>query len=128
LHLASLFQSRRMDRPAPTLPQEAPPHPAHNGITCPYPAGSGDSTIKVWDFERQSCVQTFTDHTQAVWEVRFHDQGDYLASCSLDHSVRLWDINLGKCRQVLRGHVDSVNDICWQPFTSNIATGEPLLY
>jgi len=51
-------------------------------------SGSGDATVKLWSFERQRCVATFTDHKQAVWGVRYHDQGDWLASCSLDHSVR----------------------------------------
>lgn len=63
---------------------------------------------------------------QAVWAVRHHDLGDWLASCSLDHSVRLWDLVACKSRQVLRGHVDSVNECAWQPFTNNLCTGEPL--
>lgn len=36
---------------------------------------------------------------------------------------RLWDVHITKCRQVLRGHVDSVNDIQWQPYGAAIATG-----
>ena len=36
--------------------------------------------------------------------------------------VRLWDIPAAKCRMALRGHVDSVNDVCWQPFSSALAT------
>jgi sperm-associated antigen 16 protein len=28
----------------------------------------------------------------------------------------------GKCRQTLRGHVDSVNAVAWQPFTSNVCS------
>ncbi len=37
---------------------------------CPPPAGTclasggGDSTVKIWDFERQRCTLTFTDHKQ----------------------------------------------------------------
>jgi WD40 repeat protein len=84
---------------------------------------AGDSTVKVWDFEQQKCVLTLTDHKQAVWAARWHDLGEALASASLDHSVRLWDVGAGRCRQALRGHVDSVNDVSWQPFTNNLVTG-----
>lgn len=65
-------------------------------------SASGDSSVKLWSFEQQRCVATYTDHTQAVWGVAFHDLGDFVASCSLDHSARLWDVTTSKCRQSLR--------------------------
>lgn len=65
-------------------------------------SASGDSSVKLWSFEQQRCVATYTDHTQAVWGVAFHDLGDFVASCSLDHSARLWDITTSKCRQSFR--------------------------
>jgi WD40 repeat protein len=49
---------------------------------------AGDSTVKLWGFEKQKCVATLSDHKQAVWAVKYHHAGDWLASCSLDHSVR----------------------------------------
>lgn len=49
---------------------------------------AGDSTVKLWAFEKQKCVATLSDHKQAVWIVKYHHAGDWLASCSLDHSVR----------------------------------------
>jgi WD40 repeat protein len=39
---------------------------------------------------------------------------------------RLWDVNAGRCRQVLRGHMDSVNDVAWQPYGAAISTGGTL--
>eukprot|EP00879_Flechtneria_rotunda_P028628 GHRR01030820.1.p1 GENE.GHRR01030820.1~~GHRR01030820.1.p1 ORF type:complete len:245 (-),score=75.28 GHRR01030820.1:328-1062(-) len=36
---------------------------------------------------------------------------------------RLWDVTVGKSRQVLRGHVDSVNEVGWQPYGAAICTG-----
>merc|ERR1712028_262622 len=36
---------------------------------------------------------------------------------------KLWDAQLGRCRQTFRGHVDSVNSICFQPYSNNICTG-----
>lgn len=35
---------------------------------------------------------------------------------------RLWDIVEGKCKQVFKGHVDSVNACCWQPYTCHLCT------
>jgi len=60
-----------------------------------------------------------------VWNAAFHDSGDFLASCSLDHSARLWDLHSNRCRATFRGHVDSVNEVCWQPFTNMVATVRP---
>ncbi len=54
--------------------------------------------------------------------MRFHHLGEVVASGSLDHTVRLWDLPASKCRMALRGHVDSVNDVAWQPYTSSLAT------
>lgn len=54
--------------------------------------GSGDSTVKVWSFATASCSVTLRDHTQAVWSVAFHDEGDFVASASMDHTSKLWDI------------------------------------
>lgn len=65
-------------------------------------SASGDATVKLWSFEQQRCVATYCDHTQAVWGVAFHDLGDFVASCSLDHSTRLWDTTTSKCRQSFR--------------------------
>jgi len=56
---------------------------------------------------------TFKDHTQVVWDVKFNDTGDFLASCSMDHSVKIWDLTVNKCRHSLRGHVDSINSLCF---------------
>lgn len=40
----------------------------------------------------------------------------------MDSSCRLLDINVGKCRTVLRGHVDSVNSVNFQPYSTTLAT------
>ena len=41
----------------------------------------------------------------------------------MDQSAKLWDVVTGKAKQAFRGHVDSVNSVCFQPFSNTIATG-----
>jgi len=40
----------------------------------------------------------------------------------MDRTARLWDVATGKCRQTLRGHVDSVNSVSFQPYSTNMCT------
>ena len=54
--------------------------------------GSGDRTVKLWDFAKGVATSTFSEHSQPVWSVAFHDMGDILASCSMDQTAKLWDL------------------------------------
>jgi WD40 repeat protein len=54
---------------------------------------SGDSTVKLWNFEKQKCIHTFSDHLQAVWGVGFHSTGNFLVSASRDNTAKIWDLN-----------------------------------
>eukprot|EP00919_Chromeraceae_sp_WS-2016_P053470 GHVR01126954.1.p1 GENE.GHVR01126954.1~~GHVR01126954.1.p1 ORF type:complete len:178 (-),score=5.03 GHVR01126954.1:826-1359(-) len=76
----------------------------------------------MWDFVNTSCTSTFKDHTQAVWDLDFHDTGDFFASASMDHLSKVFDVNVSKCRNSLRGHVDSVNAVNFQPFSNILAS------
>lgn len=41
----------------------------------------------------------------------------------MDHTCKVWDMGSLRCRQTLRGHVDSVNAVCFQPYTNYVCTG-----
>ena len=58
-----------------------------------------------------------------MWKVAYHDTGDFLLSCSMDHTVKLWDMNMTKSRFTFRGHVDSVNSIQFLPYSQIFASG-----
>lgn len=55
-------------------------------------SGSMDRTVKLWNIERDECLETF-QHDDFVTAVAFHPNDDrFLISGSLDNCVRLWSI------------------------------------
>lgn len=82
-------------------------HPAGSHLV----TGSGDKSIKIWDFVNSCCATTFIEHTMPVWTTKFHDTGDFVLSGSMDASMKLFDLNAEKVRQAYWGHTDSVNSV-----------------
>ena len=52
---------------------------------------SFDHTIKLWDLNSRSCVNTLREHKSSVINVIYHSDG-YLVSCSNDQTVKVWNI------------------------------------
>ena len=60
-------------------------------------SGSLDSTIKIWDVEKdRDCLVTYTGHSQAVRDIQFAFGGSKFYSCSFDANVNYWDTETGK--------------------------------
>lgn len=57
--------------------------------TCVFSA-SFDSTVRLWDVERGTCIHTLTKHTEPVYSVAFSPDGKFLASGSFDKCVHIW--------------------------------------
>ncbi|CCW61240.1 unnamed protein product [Phytomonas sp. EM1] len=85
--------------------------------------GSGDKTLKLWDFATNRCSTTLVAHTDGVWCVDFQETGRLLASGALDYTARVWDVERGLCLHSLRGHMDGVNSVRWLPYTNLLCTG-----
>ena len=49
-----------------------------------------DRSIKLWHIEHVHPVRIFAGHEKDVDVVRFHPNGNYFASGSVDKSVRMW--------------------------------------
>lgn len=85
--------------------------------------GSGDMSVKIWDFASNTCKMTLKAHADGVMCVDFQETGELLLSGSLDYSCRVWDVETGKVRQGLRGHKEAVNSAKWVPYTNLCVTG-----
>ena len=72
--------------------------------------GSYDRTVKLWDIESGTCLNTFEGHTNMVRAVAAVSP-TMIVSGSRDKTVRLWDITTGECVQVLIGHTHRVRAV-----------------
>lgn len=53
-------------------------------------SASFDSTVRLWEVERGTCLYTLTRHTEPVYSVAFSPDGKFLASGSFDKCVHIW--------------------------------------
>lgn len=65
--------------------------------------GSLDRTIKVWDANTGTLIQTFTGHTRGIWSIRFLSKS-IIISGSYDKTIRLWSLRTKACARILMGH------------------------
>lgn len=61
-----------------------------NKITNNCFSASFDSTVRLWDVDRGTCLHTLTKHTEPVYSVAFSPDGKFLASGSFDKCVHIW--------------------------------------
>ncbi len=73
-------------------------------------SSSADGTVRMWDVETKSS-RILDGHTDWVFSVAFHPNGDILASTGKDMSVRLWDTTSGVPLNVLERHTRWGRDV-----------------
>ncbi|KAJ3059617.1 protein with putative role during mitosis, partial [Podochytrium sp. JEL0797] len=85
---------------------------AINGVAvCPtrgwVASGSGDASVKVWEWETGVQVRTLVGHLKGVACVDF--VGDEFVVSGSNDAIRVWRVETGECVRVLEGgHVDFV--------------------
>lgn len=77
--------------------------------------GSFDKTVKLFDLQTQSCLQTFYQNTAAVTAVKFHPFGSVLATGSADNSIKLWDVRSNQLLQHYSAHDLAVSSLDFHP-------------
>lgn len=51
------------------------------------------SAVRVWDAQTGEQVGELRGHTDAIWDIALSNNGDTLASASMDQTCRLWDVS-----------------------------------
>jgi len=75
-------------------------------------SASFDSTVRLWDVERGSCIFTLTKHTEPVYSVAFSPDGKFLASGSFDKCVHIWSTQSGELVHSYKG-TGGIFEVCW---------------
>ncbi|ETO15935.1 WD-40 repeat protein [Reticulomyxa filosa] len=116
-------------------------------------SGSGDNTVRVWDIEDNSQIQSFNGHSKYVYcTIRFWDfkdnkqlkllneytdwvggiefspfySGRYLCSGSGDKTIHLWDVETFKSLHVFNGHAKGVWCVDFSPLQSGSNNSEKI--
>ncbi|MBB4080045.1 WD40 repeat protein [Lewinella aquimaris] len=126
-----------VDRAGFCLIDSAPAHPPSVFALAFSPdgkhlfAGGRDAGLSRWDVSDGTLKlqQKITAHLMTVNAIAVHPTGEYLATASRDKTVKLWrttDLQLLKVIEVVRdrGHVNSVNTLCWLDEQTLITAGD----
>ena len=62
-------------------------------FSCSY-----DTTVKLWELERGSCVMSLSKHQEAVYSLAFSPDGRYIASGSFDRTLNIWSTQVNVMR------------------------------
>ncbi len=70
---------------------------------------SWDKTVKVWDLDTNTCVQTLSGHSKRIVDLIW--QNSFIGTASRDETVCIYDINSGAIISKLEDHEGPVNCI-----------------
>ena len=75
-------------------------------------SASTDGTLKFWDVETGSLLQTLEGHQNVVILCCLSSDDRFVVSASWDKTLKIWDVETGSLLQTLEGHQRYVNSCC----------------
>ncbi|CAN0146882.1 unnamed protein product [Ascophyllum nodosum] len=87
------------------------------------PSGSDDRTVKIWDYQTKTCVQTLEGHTNNVSAVLFHKRLPIIISGGEDGTVRLWHSTTYRAETTLNYGMERVWALAASPDNNKVAIG-----
>uniref|UniRef100_T1IN28 U3 small nucleolar RNA-associated protein 13 C-terminal domain-containing protein n=1 Tax=Strigamia maritima TaxID=126957 RepID=T1IN28_STRMM len=85
-------------------------------------SGGSDSTIKVWDIERQYCTHNLKGAQGVFSVVKFHPNKLELFGIADDYCVRVWDLKTSRSIAVMEGHFSTVTCLRFTNGGNNFVT------
>ena len=72
-------------------------------------SGGQDTTIKIWNIEKNELISTLEGHKSIIWEIK-ELENNKLISASDDNKAKIWDLKTQKDEDLFKGsrHVSSI--------------------
>ncbi|CBN76271.1 Vesicle coat complex COPI, beta sub-unit [Ectocarpus siliculosus] len=86
-------------------------------------SGSDDRTVKIWDYQTKTCVQTLEGHTNNVSAVLFHKRLPIIVSAGEDGTIRLWHSTTYRAETTLNYGMERVWALAASPDNNKVAIG-----
>nr|XP_034311300.1 transducin beta-like protein 3 [Crassostrea gigas] len=88
-------------------------------------SGSSDTTIKLWDIDKQYCTHNLKGHTGVISIVKFHPDNEKLQlfSAADDYKVKVWDLRTSKCLMTVEAHYSVVTSMVFSPDNTTMYSG-----
>lgn len=75
-------------------------------------SGSFDTTVRLWDVERNLALHVLTKHSEPVYCIDFSPNGQFLVSGSLDNWICIWSVINGELVRCFKAP-DSIYEVSW---------------
>lgn len=87
-------------------------------------AGTGDSTVQIWDVKAQKIAATFGDHSGKIQALAFSENGYILATASEGNLVKLWDLRkLSNTKTFTLDEGYKINSLAFDDYGQYLAIG-----
>uniref|UniRef100_A0A8H7K524 Anaphase-promoting complex subunit 4 WD40 domain-containing protein n=1 Tax=Bionectria ochroleuca TaxID=29856 RepID=A0A8H7K524_BIOOC len=86
-------------------------------------SASYDETIKLWDVDRQKCLQTFQAENNRITQAIPLDKGKRMMLGAADGALMIWDVKTGVCLDTLHAHSSYVESLSSSPKSHLLASG-----
>ncbi|AFY57555.1 WD40 repeat-containing protein [Rivularia sp. PCC 7116] len=77
--------------------------------------GSGDNTIKIWNWQKEQLISTLEGHSYWVTSLCISPDGKTLFSGSGDNTIKIWNWQKAELIRTLEGHSLGVNSLAISP-------------
>ncbi len=82
-----------------------------------------ENTLRVWDVENSTVVDTVTGYRDAILALRYSPNGSWVATASDDKTVKIIDTATWDVLYSMGGHVNGVLDVGWSPDGETLVSG-----